>query len=1206
MGNRLLFTTLFSIVITSCGGGNSSGGKGPAIDGSNISTEDFITQFKQLANDRYTGSRTLSENFDAAIMQWAYTLVGDHDATASVPISSDLFYTLEDITYANEPSSEFEHTFACSEGGQITASLVYQSVETYRFELLHENCHEFSNAPVSNGLMFLELYSNGNRAYFFSALELQTNEGSFTYTGVKNTILNSENSSSQYNTNIFILDNASGEQTLLEKTESIVWASDSAHTLEGLVYRSDIGRIDVITRQAISEGGFSREGELQVIAGNDRDAIISVLPDFGIQVAFDLDGNDEYTQGALFNDLDSLRSTEPENLQLAAIDALSFPPIVEQPFIFVEGNSFDTLIYTSDVLQVEPVFVSDVDTPIEDINVEYRWYINDVLVEGITGNALPAGTAIANDVVGVSAVAFDGVNEVESIPRTVTILDSPARLVIQNALLTAQYGEAVEFTATNIDPDTGEFIGVAEMAFGPIGAEISTTGVVSWMPEKTHELFNSNVYSFGFHTQDRIGNDIVQIVEILISGDAAGPIARASIGATQKSNTITMGRFTQENQNEVIVAGNGDTLSSLIYRDGEYVQHWMYPYALPTRGEIVTVANRQLDSDQQDELLIVSNAGLSVLMSSIDLMETFWETERFIKSAAISDSDESGNFQIAIVSSAGRYESSTNLMVLNVTPALSVTLLLEVALSENAVEVLYGNVDEDPNMEIVTNDGYVFDASTFETEWFYSDGFGETFLAVGDFNNDGIDEIAGTGVWEDVTVYSAVQASSLVVLANENFCSILGENVNQTAADELILGECGSPRVIAFDLSENTFNELWRVEGPTTEIYTLMIGNTDNDPDLELHWGSERLSTFSQPFSIANISETPSLQWPQNPVYFDYFHAAGWGDIEPGVERAVFVVPETNDTSGGQRIVTMDASGNIETSEEINEVYNGGFSARVSDYDNNGNADLFLSTAERFNEKFSLFELSTFNESWSSGASPETTILAVEAYDINSDTYSDAVFSDDDGIQVVDLYNQTLIAAFTVEENKTVRDIALPASMDQFSSPIIAAANDDNLSVWQQNGEQFARIAHIEGLRCDRINFANVDTDTDTELVCLDRTDYMVEPPMSTIIVFEVSDYGLTENSRSTFSGDAIEFVVDQSTSENQNILVARMFETPPPVENYSHISLMNPLTGGLLWTGPNILGLVNHRSMIHRNIEQGGEASRLMFATDKAMYLVK
>src|SRR5262249_22573595 len=95
------------------------------------------------------------------------------------------------------------------------------------------------------------------------------------------------------------------------------------------------------------------------------------------------------------------------------------------------------------------------------------------------------------------------------------------------------------------------------------------------------------------------------------------------------------------------------------------------------------------------------------------------------------------------------------------------------ALYGNALAV--GNVDADPELEIVTSGGYVFDGATFANQWAYAPGFGND-VDIGDVDGTGIGQIVAitsTGVrgysataksplWEASTPNSSYNTSVVV------------------------------------------------------------------------------------------------------------------------------------------------------------------------------------------------------------------------------------------------------------------------------------------------------------------------------------------------------------------------------------------------------------------------------------------------------------
>jgi hypothetical protein len=97
--------------------------------------------------------------------------------------------------------------------------------------------------------------------------------------------------------------------------------------------------------------------------------------------------------------------------------------------------------------------------------------------------------------------------------------------------------------------------------------------------------------------------------------------------------------------------------------------------------------------------------------------------------------------------------------------SLTATSTEIISIQTNRVkEIAFGDVDEDSNLELVTNNGLVFDTFTWQSQWHIDNEFGTSSISLADVNINGIDEIVGAEVWRSLTIYSDVDQAPLAML----------------------------------------------------------------------------------------------------------------------------------------------------------------------------------------------------------------------------------------------------------------------------------------------------------------------------------------------------------------------------------------------------------------------------------------------------------
>lgn len=153
-------------------------------------------------------------------------------------------------------------------------------------------------------------------------------------------------------------------------------------------------------------------------------------------------------------------------------------------------------------------------------------------------------------------------------------------------------------------------------------------------------------------------------------------------------------------------------------------------------GAVLEVLVEDLDGDNQAEIIARTQTGkLYVFDSTYNLR---WESQTSeypaIEAMCIANMDEDLSYEIVILSNGQ----------LNYIDGSQFQREYRSTQSFRASEIMVGNVDTDPQLEIVLNTGSVLNAERGEAEW-EGEVFG-TFIELLDVDGDGVDEILG---WSD-------------------------------------------------------------------------------------------------------------------------------------------------------------------------------------------------------------------------------------------------------------------------------------------------------------------------------------------------------------------------------------------------------------------------------------------------------------------------
>lgn len=1206
------------LLISACGGG--SGGGGGA--GSNLTVEQRIEagpegytpeQFQSLYDEYNTSlyqGRVDQAQMDFEMAQRVARLMQEVEYSLVPDFAYGVRFLINEYIESSDTGT-YTSTRPCDNvGGNITVEGRKHTSNAAWFSIEWNDC-ELSPLGMGTGA---HLY-NGRGALYRLGSEL---EGEITEYVFFNKVSNrsGENfeqvtevsgyySYSSHDTNsaqLNVVSSAPGTNNTDQIILRVGYDRETAPTESGTVWLGQHGKVDIsnIETPNSSPYGFSRSR----LSGQNANVILDFVDYNLYQYFFDADKNDIPELAANFQSISAFINATAESVIFHEVDGFDIgrPPLVGTPTIQNGWN-----ILATDEIVARPGYIDDQDSPLNELVTTYSWRVNGVVVAGVTGASLPSGYAFGGDSVSVAMIVSDGrFTSTSEYSWPITLGDSPATLTI-SSLPTAptQAGEETSFRAIMADPDLPTGTGAATMISSPAGATIDDSGLVRWSTDNEELMFSLSTQSFLFDS----GNPYLENIEVEISVENSAaplPIARSKVNTTGATPLMIIDNFTVSESKEILVTDKMDALYLLKLIDGQYQHYWQYPYKLQTKGNISHLFAANIDDDAQKEIVVVTQHGISLIPDLRSAALTLWSTkDHRIDAFAAHDIDNDGKPEIAVVtSSIDDYYAPQTLKILHFDNFE--TPLFETPLSSRTSALEFGNVDSDSNIELVIDQGLVYDTSNWSNQWFSSSRFSEEKMILADINNDNVDEIIGLSSTNDqlntVNVHFA-QTRTRFTQATDYYriCSLASANIDAQAGAEILLSPCFDDLIISHSWNENSLNEAQTLmfnDPLGSEINGLVIGNSDNDDEEELHWfSSHYASYYNSDFYVANAAAEGeyTLSVTEESSASDSM-SAGWINITPETERAVFTARGRD----GELEVTLISKEGV--SEQLNFAGNVSHpSGTVTDFDNDGFGELFLTGAS--SAGFAVWQLHQQESLWSTPASVSRALI--EHFDFNNDGSDDAIYAIEHGFNIVDVASQTLLTAIALDSIPI--DLAIH-TVDGITAYLVTST-PGQLKLWKRTGNSFANISTVSTtqLYCSRINFGNLDNDSELELVCLLRGEYHYSN--TSFIVFEIRNEMLVETSRHDYDGAASDFVFDTSTTNNQALLVgARKEKYDAP---YTHIECtvekLQLLEERTLWSSAKLIGeRVSTRSMRFRNVPSDSDQHRLMFTTDKTIYLVR
>ncbi|WP_404395481.1 hypothetical protein [Pseudoalteromonas phenolica] len=1108
---------------------------------------------------------------------------------------SDSAYALLNLDFPNldehvKDDGKVEGTASCYRSGSVTYSGLIKETNG-AVSAKFDKCINAYGETIQGAVTLKTINADESKeeiGVFFDAYESKSDDKYLKMTG--SLLINEAYSAVDQGVKIAIsqnilLEDKNGNQVAsnfkIEEFES--HSSKDYYKLNGSIKFSDVGIVAVNTVDLQGYAPNFSEGEMIFTGLNSSSTIAFNGSQSAYYVDTDLDGSND--KGTYISHIYDFMASSSSDLTLVDIDSMSLPPRVGRPY-FSGYNEVDT----TTPVTVESGYYYDTDTPEEELAVSFVWYLNDEIIAGQSTNTLPSGIAVFGDKLEVAMQVSDSANTVIGEKATIELVDAPSYVEVSDLPSEISSGQTISFKAQIIDPDNKSEIKAGTLLSGPQGATIDEDGQITWVAP-SEMLFSSQQYFFSF---DNSSADKQSSSDLSVTVNSAKPlpIARSGIEVAKRPKNILLADFDGDQKNEILTTDNAYRVTLLKDNGSVTEQKWLYPYSLPTEGKIVQVFAENADSDPEKEIYVLTKKGVSIIDDLNSSARKLLSFENEADSAAIADINNDGVLEIAVLhqKSSSYYDNKT-LKVYSL-DALG-TLLFETDVGE-AYSVLFANVDEDSNIELVVNNGLVYDAATWQNQWLSANQFGSHLLAAGDINGDGIDEIVG--VYNDLVVYSAQTKSQLAAVEAYDVCSLTVGNLDSVGQNEIILGDCQWGNINAYTYgTDNQLSKLWTADMVDHGSSSLVVGDSDNDGKPEMLWGTGITSSGADMLISADITAEGVVVRNDNIApQLDYFAPAGWAKGDNNSEQAVFFVPKTQSGYEGGRVLSMSKYGAYTLSKVISSNWNSDRSAVTADFNNDGLDELLLPNTELYDTGLGVMELSSNTITYQLTIDQNSQLSKVLAEDVNGDKVKDALYSASDNIKMVDVYNQSLLASYSA--TSYINDFSV-----HYDDSLSMLVSTDKLSLLRLEGSAFSENA-VLNKACKQVAYFNFDTDAELEVACISKVDgYYSSDEKSELFVYEVKDGAFEQVHHKLLDANVVSFAISPQTSTEQTLIFVTQKGDSYWTEDIYSTVVFADSKGNKIFSSPNLPGSTM-KDGIRVRLDDNGKLNMLL-ATSSAMY---